>query len=66
VRIISDAFPVPPGRYGRYGCSGKGLLLATGGQQVVEKLQSGALVNMDIKGKEKRDPKSGALVAAVE
>ncbi|GHU71324.1 hypothetical protein FACS189450_07180 [Spirochaetia bacterium] len=66
VRIISDAFPVPPGRYGRYGCSGKGLILATGTQQTVEKLPSGALVNIVLKGKEKPDPKSGAIVAAVE
>ncbi|GHV91083.1 hypothetical protein AGMMS50268_15860 [Spirochaetia bacterium] len=66
VRVISDAFPVPPGQYGRYGCSGKGLILATGNQQVVEKLPSGALVNMTLKGKEKTDPRSGAIVAAVE
>jgi hypothetical protein len=66
VRLISDAFPVPPGRYGRYGCSGKGLILATGTQQAVEKLQSGELVNMALKGKERLDPKSGAIAAAVE
>ncbi|GHT65889.1 hypothetical protein FACS1894110_08640 [Spirochaetia bacterium] len=66
VRIISDAFPVPPDRYGRYGCSGKGLILAAGNQQTVERLQSGALINLTIKGKERPDPKSGAIVAEVE
>jgi hypothetical protein len=66
IRIISDAFPVPPGRYGRYGCSNKGLILVTGSRQSVEKLSSGALVSLALKGKEKLDSKSGAIVAAVE
>jgi hypothetical protein len=66
VRIISDAFPVPPGRYGRYGCSGKGLILATGSRERVEKLPSGVLISLALKGKEKLDPKSGAIAAAVE
>jgi hypothetical protein len=66
LRIISDAFPVPPGRQGRYGCSAKGLILATGSRQTVEKLPSGALVNMVLKGKDKLDPKSGAIAVAVE
>jgi hypothetical protein len=66
VRIISDAFPVPPGRQGRYGCSAKGLILATGSRQTVEKLPSGALVSLALKGKEKLDPKSGAIAVMVE
>ena len=62
VRIISDAFPLPPDRFGRYCCSPQGLVLLTGTRRTIENAASGALVNAVIKGNE-RDPKSGALLA---
>jgi hypothetical protein len=73
VRIISDPFPIgaPPradrgqgkgtDRYGRYGCSEKGLILAAGTRETTEEAESGALMEMDFPLPEKRDTKSGAL-----
>jgi hypothetical protein len=70
VRVISDAFPLPGGRLGCYGCSGQGLVLlagplrkAQGGEQTTAAaLSSGSLINAAITGPERRDPKSGALI----
>jgi hypothetical protein len=61
LRIISDAFPLPYGRFGRYCCSGRGLVLLAGDKNTVEKNTCGSLANAVIK--EERDPKSGALIA---
>ncbi|WP_461248452.1 small ribosomal subunit Rsm22 family protein, partial [Treponema sp. R6D11] len=44
VRVISDAFPLPSNKYGRYGCSSEGLVLLTGDKISVEKAASGELV----------------------
>jgi ribosomal protein RSM22 (predicted rRNA methylase) len=63
LRIISDPFPLPYNRFGRYCCSAKGLALLTGDKTAIEKNTCGSLVNAVIK--EERDPKSGALVAAL-
>ncbi|MDR2478780.1 MAG: small ribosomal subunit Rsm22 family protein [Treponema sp.] len=65
VRILSDAFPLPGGLPGRYGCSERGLVLVTGERTVMRNAHSGALVNAAFTGTEQRDPKSGALMAAL-
>lgn len=68
IRILSDPFPLPsdgkPGRYGRYGCSEKGAVLAAGDKQTVYGMNPGALPQAPVHGpgKERRDPKTGALV----
>jgi hypothetical protein len=65
-RIISDPFPLEDKRsFGRYGCSGRGLVLASGKRGEVEGLQSGALESLTVKDPEQRDGKSGALVAGL-
>jgi ribosomal protein RSM22 (predicted rRNA methylase) len=61
LRIISDAFPLPHSRFGRYCCSAQGLVLLAGEKNVIEKHTCGSLVNAVIK--DERDPKSGALIA---
>jgi hypothetical protein len=63
VRIISDAFSLPGNRFGRYGCSVRGLVLTVGEKTVVEKIASGSLVDLVLKSPEQRDGKSGALIA---
>jgi hypothetical protein len=62
LRIISDAFFLPPRRLGRYCCSPQGMVLLAGTNSAIEKAASGSLVNALIKEGE-RDPKSGALIA---
>jgi hypothetical protein len=63
VRIISDAFPVPPGGgYGRYGCSRRGLVLVAGPRGEMEGRVSGTALYPVPGRRERRDPKSGALV----
>lgn len=62
LRIISDAFPLPPREYGRYCCARQGLVLLKGEQKAIERTVSGMLVN-SINIQDKRDPKSGALLA---
>jgi len=61
LRVISDAFPLPPNRFGRYCCSHEGLILLAGTKTAIEQTASGALITAVIK--EDRDPKSGALLA---
>ena len=61
LRVISDAFPLPPNRFGRYCCSREGLILLAGAKAAIEKTASGALINAVIK--EDRDSKSGAFIA---
>lgn len=60
VRIISDRFPVPQQGYGRYGCSSRGLVLAIE-RGPEERNKPGDLVRLS--SREKRDPKTGALLA---
>jgi len=60
-RIISDAFPLPYSRFGRYCCSARGLTLLVGKKNIIEKNTCGSLVNTVIK--EEKDPKSGAFIA---
>jgi hypothetical protein len=62
IRIISDAFPLPPDQFGRYSCSPQGLVLLTGRRIAIANTASGALVNAVLKNGEK-DSKSGALLA---
>jgi hypothetical protein len=63
LRIISDAFPLPHNRFGRYCCSPRGLALLADEKNVIGKNTCGSLVNAVIK--EERDPKSGALIAGL-
>jgi hypothetical protein len=61
MRVISDAFFLPPRRLGRYCCSPQGMVLLAGDNEVIEKTASGALVNAVIT--DERDSKSGANIA---
>jgi SAM-dependent methyltransferase len=61
LRVISDAFPLPPNRFGRYCCSHQGLVLLAGAKTAIEQTASGVLINAIIK--EERDQKSGAFFA---
>jgi hypothetical protein len=61
MRVISDAFFLPPRRLGRYCCSPQGMVLLAGENNVIEKAASGSLVNALIT--DERDPKSGASMA---
>jgi hypothetical protein len=65
LRIISDPFPVPFGsgpRFGRYACSGRGLVLVWGERGALDRLESGALLSAPPPARLERDPKSGALL----
>lgn len=66
VRIVSDAFPLPLGSWGRYGCSSSGLVLVRGSRDDLESRPSGALLEEEESpaktARFPRDPKSGALV----
>jgi SAM-dependent methyltransferase len=64
LRVISDAFPLPPNRFGRYCCSHEGLVLLAGAKKVIEDTPSGVLVNAVIT--EERDGKSGAFIAEIK
>jgi hypothetical protein len=64
LRVISDAFPLPPNQCGRYCCSVQGLVLLAGGRSAIEKTACGALVHAVFKDGE-RDSKSGALLAGL-
>ena len=61
LRIISDAFPLPHNRFGRYCSSAQGLALLAGEKDAIEENTCGSLTKAVIK--EERDPKSGALIA---
>jgi len=63
VRIISDSFPLPGNKFGRYGCSQQGLVLLTGEKRQIEKTVSLSLITAFSKGQ--RDEKSGALIIEV-
>jgi hypothetical protein len=62
LRVISDAFPLPPSHYGRYCCSPQGLVLLTGEKPAITQTPSGALVPALIKN-DQQDLKSGATIA---
>ena len=66
IRIISDAFPLPRGRFGRYGCSNQGLILLAGEKKQIESLDALSLVEQDASSDNnengERDEKSGALI----
>ena len=62
VRVVSDAFFLPKGRWGRYCCSNQGLVLLAGEKGVIAQAGSGTQANVVIK-KGERDHKSGALLA---
>jgi len=64
LRVISDAFPVPPNHFGRYCCSSQGLVLLTGEKNTIEKTHSGAMVTAAIK--KDRDPKSSTFLAELK
>ncbi|MDR2731322.1 MAG: small ribosomal subunit Rsm22 family protein [Treponema sp.] len=67
LRVISDAFPLPQNRFGRYGCSSAGLVLLEGEKKRIEKIRSGDLVSAsDYQWTDVRDTKSGALILEVK
>jgi hypothetical protein len=66
VRVISDPFQLPGGRYGRYGCSSHGLVLLAGGKGKIEKISFGSLATPVFAEEEQRDEKSGALIIEVK
>jgi hypothetical protein len=65
LRVISDSFPIPQNRFGRYGCCSKGLVLLTGERKHIERIPCGSLVSITDDFKE-RDEKSGALIMEVK
>jgi ribosomal protein RSM22 (predicted rRNA methylase) len=62
-RIISDAFPLPYDRFGRYACSERGLVLVTGEKDRIENAASGSIVQLAVTGQ--HDEKSGAIISAL-
>jgi len=65
VRIISDAFPLPDGCFGCYGCCLQGLVLVTGRKSVIDKIISGSVIDSFL-NTDKRDAKSGALILEIK
>jgi hypothetical protein len=65
VRIISDIFPLPDNRFGRYGCGSQGLVLLTGSKNRIEKIISGSLITSGAVAN-KYDAKSGALIMEIK
>jgi hypothetical protein len=62
--VLSDSFAVgKEGRYGRYCCSPKGLVLAAGSGKTIGQALPGSALRLTL-GRD-RDPKSGALVSEV-
>jgi hypothetical protein len=62
VRVISGPFPLPGGGAGRYGCSVRGLVLVAGTPEEAAPWGPGSLLRLPPPARERRDPKSGALV----
>jgi len=62
-RVISDAFPLPYNRFGRYACCERGLVLVTGEKDRIENTASGSLVKIAATGQ--YDEKSGAMISAL-
>jgi ribosomal protein RSM22 (predicted rRNA methylase) len=69
-RVISDAFPLPENKYGRYGCSEKGLILITGDKNRMENLDSLSYIPqnslIDFFTDKQYDKKSGALIGKIK
>ena len=62
-RIVSDPFPLgDTGAFGRYGCSSRGLVMASGKKGDMERLPSGTLETFAVKTPQQKDAKSGALM----
>lgn len=61
-RVISDAFSLPQGRFGRYGCCAQGLVLLAGEKKLIEKTASGSLVSTPVSPSNEHDAKSGAII----
>jgi len=66
-RVLSDPFQLPENRYGRYGCSDKGLILIIGEKNRIEDLTTHSFVKNvyrnDTETKTREyDKKSGALI----
>jgi ribosomal protein RSM22 (predicted rRNA methylase) len=62
-RVISDPFPLPYDRYGRYACCEQGLVLITGERERIENAVSGSTVQIFATGQ--YDKKSGAMISAI-
>jgi len=62
-RVISDAFPLPYNKYGRYACCEQGLILITGEKDRIENAISGSTVKVFATGE--LDQKSGAVISAI-
>jgi ribosomal protein RSM22 (predicted rRNA methylase) len=62
-RVISDPFPLPYDRYGRYACCEQGLVLITGEKERIENAVSGSTVKIFATGQ--FDKKSGAMISAI-
>ncbi|MDR2730735.1 MAG: small ribosomal subunit Rsm22 family protein [Treponema sp.] len=62
-RVISDAFPLPYNRYGRYACCERGLILIQGEKERIENAVSGSTVQISATGQ--HDKKSGAMISAL-
>ncbi|WP_461255926.1 small ribosomal subunit Rsm22 family protein [Treponema sp. R80B11-R83G3] len=62
-RIISDAFPLPYNRFGRYACCERGLVLVTGERDHIDNAVSGSIVKLAVTGQ--YDEKSGAMISAL-
>ncbi|MCL2759381.1 MAG: small ribosomal subunit Rsm22 family protein [Treponema sp.] len=66
VRVISDSFPLPENRFGRYACGAEGLILVTGEKSRMEKISSYSIVNSLNAAAGQRDQKSGALMKGLK
>lgn len=63
VRVVSDSFPLPGSRFGRYGCCAEGLALTAGDAGRIAAAAAGSLLSFPAPGAaSRRDEKSGALV----
>jgi hypothetical protein len=64
VLVLSDSFAIgKEGRYGRYCCSPKGLVLAAGSGKTISQALPGSFLRLALS--RDRDPKSGALLGEV-
>ena len=66
VRVVSDAFSLTHGHFGRYACCACGLVLLAGEKKAMEKASSGSLIPVELTGNEERDSKSGALISFLD
>jgi hypothetical protein len=64
LRVISEAFPLPRGFRGRYGCGGEGLFLLRG--RAADRCGPGSLLEKYRLVPEERDGKSGAAVVEAD